>query len=75
MRNYPILHLSGLLGGWERVALAPAWKRASLTVYQIGVVGNTLTACNVLHEGVLRLRGALFRDCRVEAMERYPRVQ
>jgi hypothetical protein len=92
--------LSGLLAGWERVPLAPAWRRASLMVYEIDaptrraarmrfnlhpwlqgkaiaapdelLVGNTLTACNVLHEGVLRLRGAFSRDYLVEVTERYP---
>jgi hypothetical protein len=36
------------------------------------LLGNTLTACNILHEGVLRLRGAFFRDYLVELTERYP---
>src|SRR5262245_46202296 len=68
--------LSGLLGGWEHVPLAPAWKRTSLMIYHIDaptrraarmrfnlhpwlrgkaiaaadevLLGNTLTACNVL---------------------------
>jgi hypothetical protein len=92
--------LSGLFGGWERAPLAPAWKRASLMLYQLDaptrraarmgfnlhpwlrgkaiaaadevLLGNTLAACNVLHEGVLRLRGAFFRDYLVEVTERYP---
>ena len=36
------------------------------------LIGNTLAACNMLHEGVLRLRGAFFRDYLVELTERYP---
>lgn len=92
--------LSGLLAGWEHAPLTPAWKRASLMVYQIDapqrraarmrfnlqpwlrgkaiaatdevLLGNTLTACNLLQEGVLRLRGAYFRDYLVEVTERYP---
>lgn len=34
--------------------------------------GNTLAACNLLTEGVLRLRGQYLRDYLVEATENYP---
>jgi hypothetical protein len=36
------------------------------------LLGNTLTACNLLYEGVLRLRGTFFRDYLVELTENYP---
>jgi hypothetical protein len=95
-----LIMVSGLLGGWERTPLPPAWRRTLLMVHQIDaparraarmafnlrpwlrgkevapadevLIGNTLAACNVLHEGVLRLRGAFFRDYLVELTERYP---
>lgn len=35
-------------------------------------LGNTLTACNLLSEGMLRLRGVLSRDYLVELTENYP---
>jgi hypothetical protein len=34
--------------------------------------GNTLAACNLLTEGVLRLRGQFLRDYLVEWTENYP---
>lgn len=34
--------------------------------------GNTLAACNLLYEGVLRLRGAYFREYLIERIENYP---
>ena len=35
-------------------------------------MGNSLAACNLLIEGVLRMRGAFFRDYLVELTENYP---
>lgn len=34
--------------------------------------GNTLAACNLLYEGILRLRGQYLRDYLVETIENYP---
>jgi hypothetical protein len=36
------------------------------------LLGNSLTACNLLTEGMLRLRGAFSRDYLVELTENYP---
>ncbi len=36
------------------------------------LLGNTLAACNLLTEGMLRLRGDYFRDRLVELTENYP---
>jgi hypothetical protein len=34
--------------------------------------GNTLAACNLLYEGMLRMRGAYFREYLIERIENYP---
>jgi len=55
-----------------RFNLQPWLRGKAIAPADEGLLGNTLTACNVLHEGVLRLRGAYFRDYLVEVTERYP---
>ena len=55
-----------------RFNLQPWLRGKAIAPADEGLLGNTLTACNVLHEGVLRLRGACFRDYLVEVTERYP---
>jgi hypothetical protein len=55
-----------------RFNLHPWLRGKAIAAADEVLLGNTLAACNVLHEGVLRLRGAFFRDYLVEVTERYP---
>ena len=49
------------------------WLKQNVIEYSDEILlGNTLAACNLLREGMLRLRGAFFRDYLVELTENYP---
>jgi cytochrome c553 len=52
--------------------LQPWLKAHGISYADEILLGNSLTACNLLTEGVLRLRGEFFRDYLVELTENYP---
>ncbi len=52
--------------------LRPWLKKHDISDGDEILLGNSLTACNLVTEGMLRLRGAFSRDYLVELTENYP---
>ncbi len=55
-----------------RFNLAPWLTGKSIAPADDILLGNTLTACNLLSEAMLRMRGSFYRDYLVEQIENYP---
>jgi hypothetical protein len=52
--------------------LRPWLKQNAIAYSDEILLGNTFAVCNVLIEGMLRLRGSYFRDYLIEIIENYP---